>query len=248
MLQSKYGRLSAARLCLLTALCSGTIAIGVTAAGPAGAATDICSTSCTFYGRARWVPSNTNIGSEGYVEANCLWVADPSNQWVDSEIWQGADSSGLNYWIEAGETYGYPNGGTRSWFFARRRPSTQTFYDYMQWFPSSPALQLGTSYHFEFLYDGTFNNDPQWTIFAPWGSPTIYEEPPYGTGLAAGTEITESNNRSVGNITGLHWLDTSRQWHNGWPGAEAQDYPAPPNNDTTTTWTGTGDIHYQSSC
>jgi hypothetical protein len=241
-----FMRRAVIRLILVSLLGAAIVMTGLASASPAIAAPAICQTYCSFYGRAYWVPSSTNIGSFGKVEAQCLWVADPTSQFVTSEMWQGTDNSGLKYWIEAGETYGNPNGGTRSWFYARRRPST-TSYDYMQFFPSgTPAL--GTSYSFEFAYDGTFNNDPQWTIYAPWGSPTIYEEPPYSTGLAAGTEITQSNNRSVGNITGLKWLDSSSQWHTGWPGAAAQDYPPPPDNDTTTTWTGTGDIHYQSSC
>jgi hypothetical protein len=192
---------------------------------------------------ATWKPSATNEGSQGNIDAQCLWVADPDTQFVDAEMWQGTDNSqGPALWIEAGETYGSGVGARRGWFYERNsRNGLATF------FPSG-TVNLGQSYSFEFVYDGYVNNDPQWTIFAPWGSPTIYEEPPYGKFLRAGTEVTTANNRDVGSITGLQYLDTSAMWHSGWPGSHVMDIPKPPHNDTTTQWTGTGDIHWQSSC
>jgi hypothetical protein len=200
-----------------------------------------CSQDC--HGVAQWSPSSQNEGSAANINAQCLWVADASANLVTAELWQGTDNSnGTNFWIEAGMTYGRGVGARRGWFYERSSPvnGRGTF------FPAG-TVNLGQTYSFRIFYLGNPNNDPQWTIDAPWGSPIIYEEPLYGKWLQAGTEVNTVSNRDVGSITGLQYMDSSGAWHDGWPGASVMDLPtATP--DTTTQWTGPGAIHWQSSC
>ena len=201
-----------------------------------------CVTDVRCWGVARWfnMPSTEQI--QGVIEAHCLWVADPSTNFVDDEMWQGTDNStNLSYWIEAGETYGNPNGGTRSWFYARNRPSD----GYDQWFPAG-QVNLDQGYTFVYWYSGS----NQWSISGPWGVSNLSLNPPYGQSAQAGTEITEVNNRMVGDISGLQYTDSSGHLHGGWSGAIRKNIPAEPNNDTTESWVGSGNVElsFQSSC
>jgi hypothetical protein len=245
----KVSKTALVRLAVLfTALLATIALIGLTgmvsaeAAGmvsaKANAAT--CSTASHCYGIARWESSPETAGSAGSIDSTCLWVGDPSTDFVDQEIWQGTDSAPYaDYWVEAGETYGNPNGGVRSWFWARNRPGSN---GYAQFFPSG-TVNLSTSYEFQFSWVSGTN---EWQVTAPWGTSTATSNPPYGKWLQAGSEITDNSNRTNGDISSLDYLDTSFSEHFGWSGASVHDL----GGDTTTTWVGSGNkhIHDISSC
>jgi hypothetical protein len=237
-----------ARLAVLFATLPATIVlVGLTgivsaeATGMVSAEANVptCSLSSHCHGIAKWATSPHTAGSAGSINATCLWAGDPANNFVDAEMWQGTDNAPYaDYWVEAGENYGNPNGGVRTWFWARNRPSD----GYQQFFPSG-TVDLGTWYEFQFSWVSGTN---EWQITAPWGTSTANSNPPYGEWLQAGTEITENSNRVRGDVAGLDYLDTSFNEHQGWSGAVPTDL----GGGTTTTWVGSGNeqIHFVSSC
>jgi hypothetical protein len=206
--------------CALALVLTATgAALGAGAATSAQAAS-ACSLSSHCYGVATWFSAPTNLGSGGNIYFGCLYSANPSTNFTDEEMWQGTDNSaGLGYWVELGGSYGWPNGATRYWFWADKRPNGG---GYNAHYPGG-TLSLGVYYAIEVVYQG--NN--RWEALGPGWNGTSTNNPPSGKALEAGAEITDNVAHAVGNINQLYRFDTSYDAIYGWSGATIQPWNPP---------------------
>jgi hypothetical protein len=216
-----------------TAASAGLLALAATgflvAGGPATPA-EACSISSHCYGVGAWYSAPADNGSGGDIYFNCLYSADPSSDFTDEELWQGTDNStGLDYWVELGGTYGWPNGGSRYWFWADNRPNGGGYHAH---YPGG-TLSLDTTYFVGVTWAG--NN--RWDVQGPTWSALSTNNPFSGRAMETGAEITNNTAHAVGNIQDLYYLDTAGDLHSGWSGASIQP-PSP--IISSISWAGSG--------
>jgi hypothetical protein len=199
------------------------------AGGPATPAL-ACSITSHCYGIAAWYNAPPDNGSGGDLYLNCLYSGNPGTDFTDEELWQGTDNStGLNYWVELGGTYGWPDGASRYWFWADNRPNGGGYHAH---YPGG-TLSLGTSYRVGVTWAG--NN--RWAVQGPSWSAVSTGNPFSGRAMETGAEITDNTAHAVGNIQDLYYLDTAGDLNAGWSGASIQ----PPSSDISSiSWVGSG--------
>lgn len=215
------------------AACASVLVLAATglviAAGPAGPA-EACSLSSHCYGVAAWYSAPADNGSGGDIYFNCLYSGNPSTDFTTEELWQGTDNStGLNYWVELGGSYGWPEGSKRFWFWADNRPNGGGYHAH---YPGG-SLSLGVTYFVGVTWAG--NNT--WDVQGPTWSALSTKNPFSGRSMETGAEITNNTAHAVGNIKDLYYLDTAGNLYPGWPGASIR----PPSSIITSiSWVSSG--------
>ena len=170
-----------------------------------------CSTSFHCYGTANWNSAPSNEGNYTYLYSQCLNGPNTTTNFADEEIWEGTDNSTTgNYWVETGLSYGGINHiakGGPFWFWARNRPSDNTYAE----FYVGPASN-NASYLAEIVYAG---NDQWWVYENTTHVGTSNSNPPYSRFMATGEELA-GNYNVIGESSDMSWFDLSGHVHTDW--------------------------------
>jgi hypothetical protein len=189
-----------------------------------------CSLDSHCYGVAAWYSAPPDNGSGGNIYFNCLYSGDPSSDFTNEELWQGTDNStGLDYWVELGGSYGWPNGATRYWFWADNRPAGGGYHAH---YPGG-TLSLDTSY----FVGATWAGNDKWDVQGPTWSAVSSSNPYSGRAMETGAEITDNTAHAVGNIQDLYYLNTAGDLYSGWSGASIQSHSS---IFSSLSWVGSG--------
>lgn len=192
---------------------------GAVAAPSRAAECPIGGGHCYSYGYA-FPPAS--YGAYAYDCVNAMSVGNTSTDFVNQEMWVGTDTS-QNYWTEAGVTLGATQNGSTGvpeFFWADNNAK----YNYHEHDDTTDSVSYGPHYHEQISWSSGGNGSYWWYVtvgpFTPSGAPS-WQNTPYAGGnngdLEAGMEFTNTSDVDSGSVSGLHWLDTSWNWHQYWP-------------------------------
>ncbi|MGH2409324.1 MAG: hypothetical protein ACRDGS_03035 [Chloroflexota bacterium] len=164
-----------------------------------------------WYGVAAWYNATTNIGShvDMYVsQGSCVdWA---SGGFIAQVLWQGTDSnSGLNDWVEEGQSYGFDGKNISTFYWADNRPGI----GYREHEITDIRPSVGSTYDVE-IYWYTTN----WIITlnsSVEGDST--SNPLYGKALETGLESTSPNSSMpYASSFRLSYRTSGSGWVTGW--------------------------------
>lgn len=195
------------RITSTVALLSAVVAVASTAMAVAPGSASACSASAHCYGRALWqmysTPGAGVYGIATNVRSNCMYVADPSTEFVTNEVWAINGTP----WVEAGITAGapFPNSPTA---FAARGDSTGS---YRSW--NLGGVATNTYYSTQLWQDASLG---QWWMQV--GSAGVHTSALTGdaTDVRGGLEADSYHTTNQGSVSDMRWESLSRNWYTGW--------------------------------
>ncbi len=170
-------------------------------------------------------PPKGFLGEESAIRETCLSVSNPSSTFDDVETWI---ESGSSNWIEAGISYGAPEGAQKYFFWADQRPG----YTYYEHDDTTDTVASGTYYNFN-IYQASSTSyhvtDGLWNgLSQPW--PTGYLFDTLQTGSETLNGATGASIRS--NHTELEYYDQTDTLTLYWKEGLLTTFP----NQNPSTW------------
>ncbi len=181
--------------------------MAATAMAVAPGSASACSGSAHCYGRALWQMTGISgagvYGVAAYVRSNCMYVSNPSTEFVTNEMWA---INGIA-WVEAGITAGVPFPNSPTAFAARSDSSG----NYRVW--NLGGVATNTYYSTQLWQDASLG---QWWMQV--GSAGEHTSAMTGdsTDVRGGLEADSYHTTNQGSVSSMQWESLSRGWYTPW--------------------------------